>query len=133
MFNKVESAEHAFSIVGFTPDLKKFKKLGLPERYVQPLFDGFVLELVVEANNKINGDWKADWNNGKQRKFSVWNYVVKDESKPAGFGLADTGYAYWSSVTNVGERLLVGSSEQALYLGNEFKPLFESHQLIIRK
>jgi len=133
MFNKVTSVEQAFEITGITPDLEKFKALGLPEDRVQPLFDGYVIELVCEATNKINDDRVADWADDDQYKYSPAHWVEADDTKPAGFGLADTLYGNWISDAYVGERLLVGSSEQAIYIAEQFKPLFESARLIVRK
>lgn len=130
MFNKVETPEQAFEITGITPDLEKFKASGCyPADRVQSKFDEFVIELICEATNKING-WKVDWNDDDQDKYSTAHWVEADETKPAGFGLADSFYDFWTSHSIVGERLLVGSSEQAIYIGEQFKPLFESARLV---
>lgn len=132
MFNKVETEEQAFEIVGFTPDLEKFKASGCyPEDRVQSKFDEFIIELVCEATNKINGNWKPDWNDPNQWKYLTAHRVLKDKSNPAGFGLAASYYGYWNATTNVGERLLVGSSEQAIYIGEQFKSKFESARLTV--
>lgn len=96
MFNKVETEEQAFEITGITPDLEKFKASGCyPEDRVQAKFDEFVIELICEANNKINGDWKVDWSDDDQYKYSTAHWVEVDDTKPAGFGLTDTDFDYW--------------------------------------
>jgi len=132
MFNKVETPEQAFEITGITPDLEKFKAC-YPADRVQSKFDEFVIELVCEATNKINGNWKADWNDDDQYKYSTAHWVEADDTKPAGFGLSGAGCGGWDTDATVGERLLVGSAEQAIYIGDQFRHLFESARLIVRE
>lgn len=133
MFNKVETPEQAFEITGITPDLEKFKASGCyPADRVQSKFDEFVVELVIEATNKINGNYVPNWADGKW-KYCPAHYIEVDETKPAGFGLAVTDYVNWGSNTDVGERLYVATSEQALYIAEQFKPLFESARLVYKK
>lgn len=46
-----------------------------------------------------------DAGNTDQPKYFVWGKIVKDKSKPSGFGLAYYGHGRWNSLSNVGVRL----------------------------
>ena len=132
---KITSIEHALEVLGqqiaFDKMPDALRSLGFPERDLIPKVDISKIEKIIEGNNVLNGNWKADWNNSRQGKYCVWQYVKKMIDKPSGFGFADSLYDLWLTHTHVGERLLVGSAEEAIYIGTDFIELFESAWLII--
>ncbi len=104
---------------------------GLPKRDRMSLLCYYQITKVIEAENKKNNNWKPDYNNPSQYKYSVYHIVAADEKRPAGFGFSDTNCDPWTSNSTVGSRLLVGNSETALRLGKELGPLFLQWKLFL--
>ena len=127
---KIKSFEHACEVLGQPIDIEKFNQLGLPVKDLQPLIDYYKITKIVEATNKLN-NWKADWENSSQWKYSAYFRVKADDVKPSGFGFSYTFYGCWFTDTGVGSRLCVGTSEEARYIGETFITQFESAWLII--
>lgn len=133
--NKITSVDHALEVLGLTINFGLFpaayKALGIPVKDIEPMIAGYKIEKIIEANNKVNNNWAPDWSDSNQWKYCVYQYVSKDAAKPAGFGFSYTHYDNWLSYTYVGSRLLVGTRDEALYIGKDFKELFETAWLII--
>lgn len=128
---QIKSFEHACEVLGIGADLSKFNVLDIPQKDIQPLADYYQITKIVEATNKLN-EWEANWGDSRQYKYNPYFYIKADASKPSGFGFSDTAYDSWGADTSVGSRLLVGSSEEALYIGETFAALFESVYLIAK-
>lgn len=86
--NKIENFEAACAITGNDPK-KEYSK---QDR----------LEIMIKA---INNNIPPNWADSSERKFYPWFDVIKDASKPTGFGLSNFGYDYSCTYTNVGSRL----------------------------
>ncbi len=134
---KINSVAHALEVLGQQIDFETLRKpliaAGMPEGDAEPLIAHYKITKIVEAHNKLNGNWKADWGNYRQYKYSVWKGTKSDESKPSGFGFSSTDCDDWLTDTYVGSRLTVGSREAALYIGNDFEELFEIAWFIIEE
>lgn len=77
------------------------------------------LKIIYKA---LNNDSKfPDYNNHNQYKYYPW---VKPN--PSGVGLSYGDYVYSRSVTVVGSRLVVGTSEEAEYIGKKFIKKYEA-------
>lgn len=126
----INSFAHACEVLGQTIDLEKLRSAGLPEADVQPMIDDYKIKKIVEASNKLN-NWKADWSDTRQWKYSIYKGIEADSTKPSGFGFSRTCFDYWLTYADVGSRLVVGTSEEALHIGKQFEDLFESAWLII--
>ena len=79
------------------------------------LFDNiyayFQLVIIAKA---LNNGWRADWENGNQRKWYPWFEV-----SPSGFSFDDTA-CYSAPNAGVASRLCVKSEELAIYFGKQF-------------
>ncbi len=128
---QIESFEHACTVLGIGSDLSKFNVLDIPQKDIQPLMDYYQITKIVEATNRLN-EWEANWADGHQAKYNPYFYIKPDPSKPSGFGFSFTGADDWSTDTAVGSRLLVGSGEEAIYIGEKFANLFESVYLLAK-
>jgi hypothetical protein len=126
---QITSFEHACQVLGLDP-LALPEVSMLPENHQKAIVSHYKLITIVEANNKENGDWKADWNNSKQWKYYPWFWVKASDEKPAGSGLSFGDFGDGISRTPVGSRLCVGSSEQAEYVGKTFIDLYTDYFLI---
>lgn len=80
-----------------------------------------MLSLIYKWINKLDGDYKADFNNHNQEKWRCW---FEWDSKTSGFGFGGTSYGHSSTFTFVGARLCNSSSKTAEYVGRTFLPLF---------
>lgn len=65
-----------------------------------------------------------------QNKYFVWPKIVKDSSKPSGFGLAFVVYDIWFSGASVGVRLCFKEPGLAIDAFNKFASIAE--RLLIR-
>lgn len=133
---KITSPEHALEVLDQKIDFEKladgYLAAGYPECDIKPMVDDAKIKKIIEGNNVLNGNWKAAWDNSNQGKYGVWQWVKRDKSKPAGFGFSSADCDLWGTGTLVGERQLVGTSAEAIYIGTDFIDLFESAWLIIR-
>jgi hypothetical protein len=65
---KVTSFEHACEILGIDPSLLP-GVTGLPENIANSIIAGYKLRIIEQATN---GDWKADFSNWDQDKYTPW-------------------------------------------------------------
>jgi hypothetical protein len=90
----------------------------------------FVCTTVREV---LNEGKDADWSNSSEAKWYPFPDVVKDESKPSGFGLSDAydfDCANASAGTGVGSRLSFNSREKAKHAFTYFQQSYEKLFLI---
>jgi hypothetical protein len=69
----------------------------------------------------INEGWKADYNDGNQRKWLPWFYTAG----PSGFAFDASGYASSAPYAGYAARLCLKSEELATYAGKQFKDIYE--------
>ena len=89
------------------------------------LVNYYKITKIIEAENKLDNNWKPNWNNSSQPKYSIWHYIKADAKRPAGFGFSNTHYGYTGTGTAVGSRLCFKSDELAKYAGTQFEKLFQ--------
>jgi len=102
--------EYLKSVEGYnTPDEIAYKKL----------------KLIIKV---VNEEWVADYKNPKQIKWYLW---FADLSFGAGSGLCCANFAYASGSYSLpfGSRLNFKNKETALYVGNQFMPLWKEYLL----
>ncbi len=81
------------------------------------------LAIVIEA---INKSIEPDWSNWNEWKYFPRFKVVKDKSKPSGFGLSYYDYFNSLTYTLVGSRLTFRSLEGLRYAWKQFPDLYEA-------
>jgi hypothetical protein len=81
---------------------------------------------ICNAMNRLNGNWKADFSDKKQRKWRP--FFIMDGS---GFRFVSSLFDYSYSGTDVGSRLChyVGTEAEAVHLGTQFLELHKAHYL----
>jgi hypothetical protein len=82
------------------------------------------LFVVHEAHNKAN-NFTADWTNGDQRKYCAWQWIKADDNTPSGLGFSYSNCDSWHASTNVGSRLSVGTSEEAIHIAKTYPELYQ--------
>lgn len=80
------------------------------------------IKLIRDVYNE--GD-NPDPFNPKQGKYYPWHEVVKDSTRPSGFGLSYYRYDYWTTHSYVGVRLCFKSAELAIDAGKKFIEIYE--------
>lgn len=83
-------------------------------------------KLIAKAYNQ--GE-ELDPANPKQPKYYPWHEVVKDDSKPSGFGLSYDGFAYWNSFSTVGVRHCFVRADDAIDAGKKFIEIYERQKI----
>lgn len=121
---KVTSYTYACEILGLDPEAKPDVSK-IREKDQKAFLSLFEITIIVEAQNKLN-DWSVDWMNRGQYKYYPWFYIDEDTNKVSGVGLSYFDCANTRSHTAVGSHLVVGTEEEAEYLGNLFIELYES-------
>lgn len=127
--NKIDSFEQACELLGISTELPEVSKL--PQKHQDAIIANYKLIIIIEATNKINGNWQPNWNDWDQYKYYPWFEVDADEDRPSGFGFSCSLYGYSLTLTHVGSRLCVGSREQALYLATQFEHLYKQMLLLV--
>ncbi|HEY4148910.1 MAG TPA: hypothetical protein VGM41_08275 [Chitinophagaceae bacterium] len=79
---------------------------------------------IHEAHNKAN-KFIADWANGNQSKYNAWHWIKRDEEQASGFGFSLTDCGRWRATTNVGSRLSLGTSKEAIHIAKTFDYLYQ--------
>jgi hypothetical protein len=124
-----QSEEEACAFLGIQP-------IGEPDlSWVQPQHRKAMLAvaklfIVHEAHNKAN-KFVADWSNNNQRKYSAWHWIKTDTTKQSGFGFSAASYDDWGTYTDVGARLSVGTSKEAIHIADKFDYLYQDLYFII--
>ncbi len=121
----IKTFEEACVALGYDASIPTFDNA--PEKHRKALSSHYKLVIIVEA---VNDGWQPDWSNTDEYKYELWPDIVKDETKPSGFGLACDGYDLWHTITGVGSRLCFKSREAAKHTFETFKELYEDYLLI---
>ena len=100
--NKVPINESDMRRKGFTDDEIVYRKI----------------KTITEA---LNEGWKADWENGDQKKWIPWFYC-----SPSGFVFRSTFYCYSAPDASYASRLCLKSDELATYAGKQFVELYRN-------
>lgn len=119
---KVRDYNHACEVLGLDPEAKP-EVSKLREKDQKAFIALHELTIIVEAQNKLN-EWELDWTNNHQGKYYPW-FDVEVNEKGSGVGLSYYGYLYSGSGTGVGSRLVVGTWQEAEYIGNQFLAQYE--------
>jgi hypothetical protein len=94
----------------------------LPENRRAKAVADYQYDIVVEA---INKGIPPDWSNPGEAKWELWPRVVKDASKPSGFGLSYIVFDYSDPGTLAGARHTFRSQKQAKFCWDHFQALIE--------
>lgn len=84
------------------------------------------METVMKADNLTADDGNPhvkDWKKSNQRTWFPWYEAVEDETRPSGVGFSFYGASYGFSVTAVGSRLGLFSSERV-------RVIFDTEEMI---
>lgn len=109
----IKTVEDALNVTGMpvTPEFNE-----VPEE----MRDYFkAVYAAVAITKAIVGDWKADWNNGSQRKWYPWF-----EMSSGGFGFVDTVYGSSAAYAGNASRLCFPTKEMAEYAGRTFTDVY---------
>lgn len=94
----------------------------LPEKDRIKTIADYQYNIVVEA---INNGIPPDYGNPKESKWELWPDVIKDASKPSGFGLSYYDCGNSSTLTFAGARHTFRSQKQARFCWDHFQDLIE--------
>jgi len=138
ILDRVKTWEDVCSIKGIDP-VTSLPFPNLPKDREDGKFDTeegvnafFQLSTIREV---LNDGKDADWSNSSEAKWYPWPTVVKDESKPSGFGLSDVDvydFVCTFTATCVGSRLSFNSLEKANHAFTQFQPIYEKFMLITK-
>ena len=118
---KVKSYADACEVLGIQPmDEQQLKAAGFRQDEIARR----QLETIVEA---LNEDWKPDWNDKNQDKYTVWFWIESDKRGKgiAGLASARTDYAPSGTKASIGSRLCFHTPTLAQYAANTFTRLYE--------
>ena len=109
----IKTVEDALNVTGMpvTPEFNE-----VPEKlreYFKAVYEAVVI------TKAIVGDWKADWNDGSQRKWYPWFKMSS-----GGFVFCDTYCDYSRASAGNASRLCFSSDEIATYAGKQFLQLY---------
>jgi hypothetical protein len=121
----VKTFDEAYLALGYDASIPAFENAR--EKHRKALLAHYKLIIIVEA---INDGWTPDWSNTDEYKYGLFHDIVKDETKPSGFGLAYDVCVSWATYTAVGSRLCFQSRDAAKHCFDTFKDLWEDYFLI---
>lgn len=126
--NKVESFEHACTLLGIGTELPDVSMV--PEKERESLLSFYKLTIIIRATNtRPDGTtWEPDWLNEGQRKWYNW-FWVEEVDGTAGLGCSTTYYTTSSTLANIGSQLCFETAEQAIYVRETFKDLYAKYLL----
>ena len=101
------------------PDFSMF-----PEKHQKAMIAHAKLIIIAQA---LNGDWKPDWKNWEQWKYTPW-FDMENSSSGSGFSYLDC--ADWHAGSCVGSRLCFKSRDLAEYAGKQFLDLYRDYFVI---
>lgn len=116
---KIKSFEHACEVLGISTDLPIVD--GISEKHRQSTVSFYKLSIIVEATNKLNKNWKADYNNHSQLKYAPW-FTQSASGSGFGFSYADCSWAF--TFADCGARLCTGTGADAEHIGETFTDLY---------
>lgn len=122
---KIKSFEEACIITGDPTEIPSFE--GVKESRRKSMAAQYKAEIIIEAINSDNPINQSDFN---QRKYELWMWLNKDESKPSALGLSFSACAYWRSSTGLGSRLFFTDSDAPKYFFDTFPDLCEALAII---
>ena len=111
---KVKSFEDAQKLIG-RPDVPDFSNV--PEDMREYFENQYKIIVIAEA---LNESWKADYNDGNQRKWFPWFYTSS-----SGFAFDGTYCHFSAPDAGNSVRLCFKSDELATYAGEQFKDIWE--------
>lgn len=112
-YTSIKSFEDAMAATG-RPNVPEFADApGDMREYLQAQYKAIV---ITEA---INGDWKADYNDGNQKKWIPWFYNTS-----SGFVCDSADWANTSAGAGHASRLCFETQAQAQYAGETFLDIF---------
>ena len=136
MFNEITSVEEAFKRQKDQIDLKKVEEAlsFIPEKFSSGMLAILKLQIAAEVvNNDVpeEPEFKPDFNNDDQEKWSPW-YVGGDESG-SGFRFhgSDGDWAY--TTARGGARLALKDEDRADHMNEHFQELYKNLWLILKK
>jgi hypothetical protein len=88
----------------------------------------FQFSLIREVLNEV---WIADFTTSEE-KIVLWPNVVKDPSKPSGFGLSYNVYDFTHTGTFAGARLTFKDRKRAKLAFDNFLPILEKFYLLTK-
>lgn len=94
----------------------------LPEKDKIKTIADYQYNIVVEA---INKSIPPDYGNASEEKWELWPDVVKDPSKPSGFGLSYDVYVLTFANSFAGARHTFRSKKGARFCWDHFQDLIE--------
>lgn len=116
---KIKSFEHACEVLGISTDLPQVDNIS--EKHRQSTVSFYKLSIIVEATNKLNNDWKADYKNHNQLKHAPW---FTQSASGSGFGFSFTRYGWTDAHAGCGARLCTGTDADAEHIGETFTDLY---------
>ncbi|OFY87869.1 MAG: hypothetical protein A3F72_03075 [Bacteroidetes bacterium RIFCSPLOWO2_12_FULL_35_15] len=123
--NKIKTFEDACKALNTSETLPDVS--ALPEKHQKALLSHYKLIIITQA---LNEGWEPNWNNKNEWKYFPWFEVDASNEKPSGFGVSDSAYAGWSTLTYCGSRLCFKSSDLCLYAVEQFKQLYIDYYLM---
>lgn len=109
----IKTVEDALSATGM-PATPEFNEV--PEEMREFLK---AMYAAIAITKSIVGDWKADWNDGSQRKWFPW---FRMSSGGFVFGVTDCDYSY--ATAGSASRLCFPTEEMAEYAGKQFTDVY---------
>lgn len=114
-YTEIKTLEDALKATG-RPEVPAFADA--PEDMREYFQAHYKAAVITEA---INGDWKADWTDGEQRKYFPWF----DFDGPSGFAFSATYCGCSSATAGDASRLCFETREQAAYAGQTFPEVYK--------
>lgn len=124
-YTEIKTFEDACKALGIEPTVPNFS--ATPLKHQKALAAHYKLVIITEA---INEGWAPNWSDTDEYKYELFPDIIKDDSKPSGFGLAYDDCGDWLTHSAVGSRLCFQSRDKAKYTFETFKELYEDYLLI---
>ena len=81
-------------------------------------------KMLIIIFKAVNNGWTPDWTNSNECKYYPWFKVIL-----SGAGLSFSYYGCTGTDTFVGHRLCTNKSEKAVFLGTQFREIYEDYLL----
>jgi len=137
MYTEIKDTGIALTVIATNPAVLEILNT-IPEPARKPIIDDYLLKAVIAAVNmmpeneneqKLEKPWIPDFTDGTT-KYALWPDIVKDDSKPSGFGLSYFVYGHSYSYTFCGSRLTFRSRSRAKFVFDNYLELIESVYLV---
>ncbi len=122
-YKSIKTIDAALAAKGY--DLAQVEEMfaAVPDELRKGIIKTFTRELIISA---INGTWKADYSNRKQKKWFPW-YVVQNEEPSPAVGLSLDVCRYDRARASVGPRHTFETEEQARHYATYFREFDEQY------